>query len=83
MHGSPEQALDRAVSEQSREARAKAFAEFEDWSRVTSETSDIRDQVNDGLTVNLHFKKPQDARDFMMLAGDKLKRSLSRTRGKK
>ena len=70
--GSPEAAVDQAVSEHSLERRQAIAREWWDWNASAGSQYDPRRHVNDGLGVNVHFKKPEDARAFMNTIYDKL-----------
>ena len=74
--GSPEAAIDHAISDHSLEDRRLVAKEWRDWNGKVGSKTDPRRQVNDGFGVNLFFKKPQEARAFMNLVYDKLVSSI-------
>ncbi|WP_397598428.1 hypothetical protein [Sphingorhabdus sp.] len=72
LYSSPEGAVDAAIADYPLPVRQQALKEWCDWNTDKGIQYDPRDAVNDGLGVNVLFKKPEDARKFMNMVYDKL-----------
>ena len=70
--GTPEAAVDHAISDYSLEQRKLVAKEWWDWNAKIGSQNDPRRHVNEGLGVNVFFRKPEEARAFMNLVYDKL-----------
>jgi hypothetical protein len=70
--GTPENAVDRAISETPLSTLKSVASEWWQWNSSAGSAPDPRRHINDGLGVNVHFKTPLDARQFMNLVYDKL-----------
>jgi CdiI immunity protein len=71
-YGSPESAVDAAVSDYTLQMRQKALKEWREWNSTQGSDFDPRAAVNDGFGVCVYFKEPTDARQFMNMVYDKL-----------
>ena len=77
LHGSAEEALTKAAAELPLETRQSIIREWYDWqSKEGGNDDDLRRFVQDGFGVNLYFKKPIDARNFMSRIHDRLIESI-------
>ena len=72
MYGSPEGAIDTAISEYPLEMRQEALREWRDWNATAGDVEDVRDLLNDGFGVNVNFRKPIEGRNFMNSVYEKL-----------
>jgi hypothetical protein len=70
--GTPEKAVDEAVSVADFELRRRLLKEWRDWNNVRGCQSDIAVSINDGLGVNVYFEDEVDARSFMNSVYEKL-----------
>ena len=71
-YDSPESAIDAAIAGRSLESQQVVLREWRDWNAKEGSRHDPRAAVNDGLGVNIMFYQPEDARQFMNMAYDKL-----------
>lgn len=77
LHGTPERAVEKAIEEYPIELRQQVRRELHDVLSETAEDDKLRDVLNWGLGVNVHFKKPQEARTFAEDVETKLMRSIT------
>lgn len=71
-HGTPEGAVDAAITDYPLADRQQVLREWRDWNSTQGVEYDPRDAVNDGLGVNVLFKEPEAARKFMNTVYDKV-----------
>ena len=64
MYGTPEQAVDAAISEYPTDLRQQTRRELASVLAETPDDKQLRDVLNSGLGVNVHFGKPEEARAF-------------------
>ncbi len=76
LHGTPERAIDKAVEEYPIEFQRQVRRELHDVLSETEEDGKLRDVLNWGLGVNVHFTKPEEARTFAQDVETKLMRSI-------
>lgn len=62
--GSPENAVDQAIAEYPVEDRQQVCRELAGLLEGSDDDVRLRDVLNDGLGVNVYFKKPAEARAF-------------------
>jgi len=74
--GTPEAAVDDAIAERTLAQRQAAAKELRWWHEKYGSASDVRDIVNDGFHVNVYFRKPQEAHDFMGMVYEKMIASI-------
>ena len=72
----PEAAVDLAISDHHLESRQQVAREWRAWQRRYGTVADVRDIVIDGFGVNVWFKKPHEAGDFMQMVYEKLIASI-------
>lgn len=72
MHGTPEAAVDRAIAEYPAELLREVRHELATLLKHNSDDTQLRSMLNDGLGVNVYFKKPSDARAFAEQVDSKL-----------
>jgi hypothetical protein len=72
LYGSIDGALTAAGRAGSLEHRRSILKEWRDWNATEGATDDIRPLLDDGFGVDLLFKTPTDARDFMNRVYDEL-----------
>ena len=70
--GTPEAAVDLAVAETQHEELKLVATEWWNWNATEGAQNDPRMAVNDGFGVEVVFKKPEKARQFMNMVYDKL-----------
>ena len=85
--GTPEAAVDKAISEYPVELLQQTRRELETVLKEFSDDTRLRAVLNNGLGVNVYFKRPAEARDFAELVEQKLMSAIrahfagSRTKG--
>ena len=72
IYGSPEAAVDAAIADYLLPMRQQVLKEWRDWNSTRGAEYDLRSAVNDGFGVNIYFKEPSAARQFMNMVYDKL-----------
>jgi hypothetical protein len=75
-YGTPEQAIDPAISEYPVHLRQQVRRELAELLAGTDDDCRLRTLLNDGLGVNLYFKKPREARAFAEEVEQKLLLSI-------
>jgi hypothetical protein len=70
--GTPEAAVDAAITGWDLAGRQLALKEWRDWNNLRGCRSDIAASMNDGLGVEVHFASELDARQFMNMVYEKL-----------
>ena len=76
MHGTPEAAVDKAISEYPIELRRVVRKELADLLMRTEDDTQLRSLLNTGLGVNVYFKKPAESRAFAQEVERKLLSSI-------
>lgn len=71
MYGSFEGALERAVTDGPLEHRRAILTEWRDWKATEGEAEDIRPLL-DAFGVDVFFRTPEDAKNFMNRIYDEL-----------
>ena len=78
MHGTPQAAVDKAVSEYPIELRKVVRKELSDLLVRSTDDVQLRSLLNDGLGVCVYFKKPAQARAFAEQVERKLFSSIQK-----
>lgn len=76
LYGSPEHAVEAAIAESPVEHRQEARRELHSLLAKLKNDKDLRDALNQGLGVNVYFRKPHDARKFAEEIEQKMLRSI-------
>ena len=76
MYGTPETAVEKAISEYPIELRRTVRRELAHLLEHTEDETQLRSLLNDGLGVNVYFKKPAEARAFAQEVERKLLSSI-------
>ena len=76
-HGTPEQAIDKAIEEYPVELRQEVQRKLKALLTELTDDWQLRDALNRALGVNVHFKTPQAARAFALDVEARLLASLS------
>jgi hypothetical protein len=76
MHGTPEKAVEAAISEYPIELRQQVRHELATLLEETTDDTQLRSRLNDGLGVCVYFKQPAEARTFAEEAEAKLMNSI-------
>jgi len=83
LYGSIGGAFAAAMAEAPLELRRTMLREWRDWQAVEGlNNEDLRRFVNDGFGVDLYFKKPLDARNFMNRVYDEMIASVRAETGR-
>lgn len=72
----PERAVDKAIEEYPIELRQEVRRELRALLSEVTEDEKLRDVLDSGLGVNVHFKKPEEARAFAEDVEARLMRSI-------
>lgn len=75
-HGTPERAVDKAIEEYPIDLRQEVRRELRALLSEVTEDDRLLDVLNWGLGVNVHFKKPEEARAFAEDVEARLMRSI-------
>lgn len=70
--GTPENAVDRAITETPTDQLKLVTSEWWDWNACSARAPSLERQITDGLGVNVNFKSSAEAREFMNALYDKL-----------
>lgn len=76
LYGTPEGAVEKAIEEYPIELRQQVRRELNAVLAEATEDDKLRDVLNSGLGVKVHFKKPQEARAFAVDVEARLMRSI-------
>lgn len=76
LYGTPEMAVQKAIEEYPIELRQQVRRELHAVLSEATEDDKLRDVLNWGLGVNVHFKKPEEARAFAEDVEAKLMESI-------
>jgi hypothetical protein len=76
-YGTPEKAVEKAIEEYPIELRQQVRRELLVVLSEATEDKELRKALNEGLGVNVHFKKPEEARAFAQEVEAKLMRSIT------
>ncbi len=74
--GTPQAAVDAAIADYPLELRQQVRRELAALLRSTNEDTSLRRVLNDGLGVNVYFRKPVEARAFAEAVERKLLESI-------
>jgi hypothetical protein len=78
LHGTPEKAVEKAIEDYPVDILQQVRRELRDVLSDTAEDEELRDVLNWGLGVNVHFKKPEEARTFAEAVETQLMRSIKK-----
>ncbi len=70
--GTPEQVLEAAIADYPVELRQQVRRELAAVMTEYPEDDDLRTVLNDGLGVNVYFRKPEEARQFAAMVQQRL-----------
>jgi hypothetical protein len=76
LYGTPEKAIEEAIADYPIELRKQVRRELHALLSASSEDDELRDVLNWGLGVKVHFKKPEEARAFAEHVEAKLMESI-------